>query len=196
MILRVNQERIVLIIAIALFAFFSFALNGFLAPAHLWSLIQNVSILGVGMATAIGVNFTLAQGGVHALLGENGAGNSTLTKMMCGVTQPTIGQMLIDGAPVAFAKPAEALSRGVAMVFQETRLVASMTVAQNLFLSDEKLFNRIRGLNIAAQSFLQSLNFNVNPTAIVSGLGAAHKQLVEIARAVRKNVRVSSTPSR
>jgi simple sugar transport system ATP-binding protein len=136
------------------------------------------------------VSFKLNAGEVHALLGENGAGKSTLTKMMCGVTQPTSGEMLLDGKPVMFSTPAEALDRGVAMVFQETSLVPSMTVAQNLYLGDEKLFNRIRGLNIAAQTFLQSLNFNVNPTAIVSGLGAAHKQMVEIARAVRKNVRV------
>lgn len=142
------------------------------------------------VAAVTKVSFALQPGEVHALLGENGAGKSTLTKMMCGVTQPTSGEMLFDGKPVTFGTPSEALDNGVAMVFQETSLVPSMTVAQNLYLGDEKLFNRIRGLNIAAQTFLQSLNFNVNPTAIVSGLGAAHKQMVEIARAVRKNVRV------
>lgn len=143
-----------------------------------------------GVPAVTNVSFTLGAGEIHALLGENGAGKSTLTKMMCGVTQPTAGEMLLDGNRVVFNTPAEALELGVAMVFQETSLVPSMTVAQNLYLGDEKLFNRIRGLNIAAQTFLQSLNFNVNPTAIVSGLGAAHKQMVEIARAVRKNVRV------
>jgi ABC-type sugar transport system ATPase subunit len=143
-----------------------------------------------GVPAVTDVNFNLNRGEVHALLGENGAGKSTLTKAMCGVTQLTRGEMLLDGKPVSFGTPAEALENGVAMVFQETSLVPSMTVAQNLYLGDERLFNRIRGLNIAAQTFLQSLNFNVNPTAIVSGLGAAHKQMVEIARAVRKNVRV------
>jgi simple sugar transport system ATP-binding protein len=143
-----------------------------------------------GVAAVTKVDFVLNPGEVHALLGENGAGKSTLTKMMCGVTQLTSGEMLLDGKPVSFQTPAEALANGVAMVFQETSLVPSMTVAQNIYLGDENLFNRIRGLNIAAQTFLQSLNFNVNPTALVSGLGAAHKQMVEIARAVRKNVRV------
>lgn len=143
-----------------------------------------------GVPAITDVDFRLEKGEVHALLGENGAGKSTLTKMMCGVTQPTRGEMLLDGEPVNFLTPTEALNHGVAMVFQETSLVPSMTVAQNLYLGDEKLFNRIRGLNIAAQTFLQSLNFNVNPTATVSALGAAHKQMVEIARAVRKNVRV------
>jgi simple sugar transport system ATP-binding protein len=143
-----------------------------------------------GVPAVTKVDFTLNPGEVHALLGENGAGKSTLTKMMAGVTQATSGEMLLDGKPVNFQTPAEALANGVAMVFQETSLVPSMTVAQNIYLGDENLFNRIRGLNIAAQTFLQSLNFNVNPTALVSGLGAAHKQMVEIARAVRKNVRV------
>jgi simple sugar transport system ATP-binding protein len=143
-----------------------------------------------GIPAVTKVDFDLRSGEVHALLGENGAGKSTLTKMMSGVTQPTSGEMMLDGKPVAFASPADALDHGVAMVFQETSLVPSMTVAQNLYLGDEKLFNRVRGLNIAAQTFLQSLNFNVNPTHLVSGLGAAHKQMVEIARAVRKKVRV------
>lgn len=143
-----------------------------------------------GVPAVTNVNFVLRKGEIHALLGENGAGKSTLTKMMCGVTQATSGEMLLNGRPVLFQTPAEALDNGVAMVFQETSLVPSMTVAQNLYLGDENLFNRIRGLNIAAQTFLQSLNFNVNPTALVSSLGAAHKQMVEIARAVRKNVEV------
>ncbi|MGI6850608.1 sugar ABC transporter ATP-binding protein [Mesorhizobium sp. 1B3] len=143
-----------------------------------------------GVPAVTNVNFVLRKGEIHALLGENGAGKSTLTKMMCGVTQATSGEMMLNGRPVLFQTPAEALDNGVAMVFQETSLVPSMTVAQNLYLGDENLFNRIRGLNIAAQTFLQSLNFNVNPTALVSSLGAAHKQMVEIARAVRKNVEV------
>ncbi|WP_432417011.1 sugar ABC transporter ATP-binding protein [Mesorhizobium australicum] len=143
-----------------------------------------------GVPAVTKVDFVLQKGEIHALLGENGAGKSTLTKMMCGVTQATSGEMLLNGTPVSFHTPAQALDHGVVMVFQETSLVPSMTVAQNLYLGDESLFNRIRGLNIAAQTFLQSLNFNVNPTALVSSLGAAHKQMVEIARAVRKNVQV------
>jgi simple sugar transport system ATP-binding protein len=143
-----------------------------------------------GVPAVTRVDFVLRKGEVHALLGENGAGKSTLTKMMSGVTRPTSGDMLLNGKPFSFATPAEALDAGVAMVFQETSLVPSMTVAQNLYLGDESLFNRVRGLNISAQTFLQSLNFNVNPTALVSSLGAAHKQMVEIARAVRKKVQV------
>lgn len=143
-----------------------------------------------GVAALKSVDFTLRQGEVHALLGENGAGKSTLAKIMAGVTDRSGGRMLLDGKEVSFATPADALKHGIAMVFQETSLVPSMTVAQNLYLGDEKFFNRLRGLYIAAQQFLQSLNFNVDPWATVAALGAAKKQMVEIARAVRQNVRV------
>ncbi len=76
------------------------------------------------------------------------------------------------------------------MVFQENSLVPSMTVAQNLFLGQEKFYNRLRGIYIAAQQFLQSLNFDVTPTATVAQLGAAKKQMVEIARAVLHDAKV------
>ena len=76
------------------------------------------------------------------------------------------------------------------MVYQETSLVPSMTVAQNLYLGDEKFFNRLRGTYIEAQQFLQSLNFPVDPTATVQSLGTAKRQMVEIARAVRLKAKV------
>jgi simple sugar transport system ATP-binding protein len=136
------------------------------------------------------VDFELQEGEVHALVGENGAGKSTLTKMMAGVVPPSDGTMLYRNQPVSFEGPSDALQQGIAMVFQETSLVPSMTVAQNIYLGDEKFLIRLRGVTIAAQQFLQSLNFSVDPTAIVSTLGAAKRQMVEIARAVRLNARI------
>lgn len=136
------------------------------------------------------VDFTLMQGEIHALCGENGAGKSTLTKVMAGVVELSTGEMLIDGKPMAFRNPVESLSAGVAMVFQETSLVPTMTVGQNLFLGKEKFVNRLRAIYIAAQQLLQSLNFNVDPTHMVANLGAAQKQMVEIARAVLHDARV------
>jgi simple sugar transport system ATP-binding protein len=136
------------------------------------------------------VSFTLHRGEVHALLGENGAGKSTLTKMIAGVVEPTAGEIWIDGAKAELFSPSEALSRGIAMVYQETSLVPSLTVAQNIYLTDAKHFHRLRGIYIAGQQFLQSLNFHVDPTAMVSALGAGQKQMVEIARAVHHNAQV------
>jgi simple sugar transport system ATP-binding protein len=152
--------------------------------------MKGVTKLYRGVPAVKSVDFALRDGEVHALVGENGAGKSTLTKILAGVTQPTSGEVLFDGKPVSFTTPAEALANGIAMVFQENSLVPSMSVAQNVFLGDEKFFNRMRGIYIAAQQLMGSLNFPVDPWAAVGTLGAAKKQMVEIARAVRQNARV------
>jgi ABC-type sugar transport system ATPase subunit len=136
------------------------------------------------------VDFAIHGGEIHAILGENGAGKSTLMKVMAGVYQPSSGTILLDGKPIVLKSPSDALNHGIAMVYQETNLVPSMTVAQNIYLGRERLFNRLRGLNIYAQRFLLSLNFYVDPTVQVSSLGAGKKQMVEIARAVHHNARV------
>jgi simple sugar transport system ATP-binding protein len=143
-----------------------------------------------GVPAVKDVSFALHRGEVHALLGENGAGKSTLTKMIAGVVEPTAGEIWIDGAKAELSSPSEALHRGIAMVYQETSLVPSLTVAQNIYLTDGKRFHRLRGIYIAGQQFLQSLNFHVDPTAMVSALGAGQKQMVEIARAVHHNAQV------
>ena len=136
------------------------------------------------------VDFDVLPGEIHCLVGENGAGKSTLMKCISGTQQLSEGQLLIDDKEVSFQSPADGIKAGIAMVYQETSLVPYMTVAQNIFLGDEKLFNRLRGLNIAAQQVLQSMNFVVDPTVIVATLGAAKKQMVEIAKAVRARARV------
>ncbi|MBR0823415.1 sugar ABC transporter ATP-binding protein [Bradyrhizobium liaoningense] len=152
--------------------------------------LRKATKLYAGVPAIDGVDFDLRRGEIHALVGENGAGKSTLTKVMAGVVTLTSGTMTIDGADVAPRTPLEARNLGIAMVFQENSLVPTMTVAQNLFLGQEKFYNRLRGIYIAAQQFLQSLNFDVTPTATVGGLGAAKKQMVEIARAVLHRAKV------
>jgi len=136
------------------------------------------------------IDFSLTPGEIHALCGENGAGKSTLTKVMAGVVSLSDGEMLLSGEKISFGSPVDALKAGVAMVFQETSLVPTMTVGQNLFLGKERMLNRLRAIYIAAQQLLQSLNFNVDPTRMVESLGAAQKQMVEIARAVLHDARV------
>ncbi|MDU6836027.1 MAG: sugar ABC transporter ATP-binding protein, partial [Bradyrhizobium sp.] len=152
--------------------------------------LKNVTKEFHGIPALRDISFDLRPGEVHALLGENGAGKSTLTKIMAGVYEVTSGELIVNGARVSFKTPAEALRSGIAMVFQETSLVPSLTVAQNIYLGNEKFLNRLRGIYIAAQQFLQSLNFGVDPTMYVSQLGAAQKQMVEIARAVHHKARV------
>ncbi|WP_322865954.1 sugar ABC transporter ATP-binding protein [Aquicoccus sp. G2-2] len=152
--------------------------------------MEGVSKAYRGVPAVQNVDFDLRAGEIHALVGENGAGKSTLTKMLAGVVEPSGGRILLDDKEVTFDGPDKALDAGIAMVFQETSLIPSMTVAQNLYLGSEKFLNRLRGTYISAQQFLQSLNFAVDPAAIVETLGAAKRQMVEIARAVHHNARV------
>ncbi|HEX3161662.1 MAG TPA: sugar ABC transporter ATP-binding protein, partial [Pseudolabrys sp.] len=146
--------------------------------------------LYAGVPAIQDVDFELRRGEIHAIVGENGAGKSTLTKAMSGVLTLTSGSMFVNGVEAEPRTPLEARHLGIAMVFQENSLVPTMTVAQNLFLGQEKFYNRLRGIYIAAQQFLQSLNFDVTPTATVGLLGAAKKQMVEIARAVLHQAQV------
>jgi len=136
------------------------------------------------------VNFTLERGEIHSIVGENGAGKSTLTKVMAGVVTLNGGKMLLDGLEISPQTPVEARNLGIAMVFQENSLVPTMTAAQNLFLGQENSFNRIRRINIEAQQFFQSLQFDVDPVVVVSLLGAAKKQMIEIARAVKNQAKI------
>ncbi|CDX33145.1 ABC transporter ATP-binding protein [Mesorhizobium sp. LCM 4577] len=152
--------------------------------------LEDVTKTYRGVPAVKNVTFDLRKGEIHALLGENGAGKSTLTKIIAGVVDATSGRMFHKGVETAYASPHAALEAGIAMVFQETSLVPSMTVAQNLYLGTEKFLNRLRGTYISAQQFLQSLNFPVDPNAMVATLGAAKRQMVEIARAVHHNAEI------
>jgi ABC-type sugar transport system ATPase subunit len=136
------------------------------------------------------VNFTLEKGEIHAILGENGAGKSTLTKVMAGVVTLNGGKMMLEGKEISPTTPDAARKLGIAMVFQENSLVPTMTAAQNLFLGQERGFNRMRRINIEAQQFFQSLQFDVEPLTVTSLLGAAKKQMVEIARAVKNDAKI------
>ncbi len=136
------------------------------------------------------VDFEIYAGEVHALLGENGAGKSTLAKIIAGAVRLSCGSLTISGEVKHFRSPADSLSAGVAMVYQETSLIPTMTVAQNLQLGHEPWINRSSSINDRARRILQSLHFNVDPRAVVEKLSLAQRQMVEIARAVQSNARV------
>lgn len=147
-----------------------------------------------------GVNIAAKAGEVLALLGENGAGKSTLMKILAGVHQPDDladgGEILIDGQPVKFARPADALAAGIAMIYQELSLAPHLTVAENIFLGREPLkvaplgFINDREINERAKTLLDEYGFNLNPKARVGSLSAADRQQVEITRAVVEAKRV------
>jgi len=148
--------------------------------------MRGITKLYGGTAALEGVDFDLRPGEVHALVGENGAGKSTLCKIVAGAVTPDRGEMRIFGELRRYTHPSQALQDGVSMVYQETSMVPTMTVAQNLELGSEPSLIRMRRLNISARQHLQSMNFHVPATAYVSSLGGAQRQMVEIVRALRR----------
>lgn len=139
-----------------------------------------------GNAAIADVDFDVRPGEVHALIGENGAGKSTLCKVISGAVTPDSGTMELMGEQRNYTHPSQALKDGVSMVYQETSMVPTMTVAQNLELGNEKMFMRMRRLNISARQYLRALNFNVPPGTYIASLGGAQRQMVEIVRALRR----------
>lgn len=152
--------------------------------------VQNGSKSYKGVYAIQDVDFDLRKGEIHGLIGENGAGKSTLCKALVGAIKLSSGSIMVDNAPCSFRIPADALRLGIAMVYQETSLVPTMTVAQNIQLGQERFITSKRKLNISMQQLMQSMHFEVDPKALVSTLGSAQKQMVEIARAVYYNARV------
>ena len=140
------------------------------------------------------VDFEVLSGEVHALAGGNGAGKSTLMKILQGVYSMDRGAISVAGQPVQISSIQEARAAGIGMVFQEFSLVPSLTVAQNIFLAAEPLG---RGGLISdreavrrAREVFAEMEVEVDPKAVVAGLGTAYWQLTEIAKALGQDARV------
>jgi len=143
-----------------------------------------------GVPAVEDISIEVRAGEIHALVGENGSGKSTVCKLMAGVTSPDEGSVTVGEGEKTFRSPADARSAGVAMVYQEFSLIDTMTVAQNLQLGREPRFFSEQGVLSAAQLTLAELTFPVDPGDLVASLGSAHKQMVEIAKAIGSGARV------
>ena len=151
--------------------------------------LQGVTKRYPGVVAADGVSFAVEPGEVHALLGENGAGKSTVVKAIYGLVRPDAGAMTLDGAPHAPASPAEARARGVAMVFQHFSLWAALDVAENvaLGLPDPPPPRRLRA-RIAEVS--RAYGLPLDPARRVGDLSAGERQRVEIVRCLLQDPRL------
>ena len=96
--------------------------------------MRNISKSFPGVKALNGFSIDLKAGEVHALVGENGAGKSTLIKTLYGIHQPDGGQIVIDGVPTKINGPADALSKGIGVVFQELSVCPHLDIANNIFL--------------------------------------------------------------
>ena len=146
-----------------------------------------------GVVALGGATLDLRAGEIHALLGENGAGKSTLIKILTGLYQPDGGTITIDGMPVSFASPRDAMAVGISAVHQERNLIPRFTVGENIMI--ERLPSQ-RGMmdfgrvHIEARRFLDMIDPSIDTRTEVRRLSVAQMQIVEIAKALSSEARV------
>lgn len=142
------------------------------------------------------VDFDLNPGEIHVLLGENGAGKSTMIKIISGAISPDAGEIRIDGRAVHFSGPAEANQYGIATIYQELSLIPYLSAAENIFLGRQplrrdrlQLFVDWKKMNEQARLLLSELSLDIDPRIKAGKLSVAEQQLVEIAKAISVNAR-------
>ncbi|GHJ07354.1 xylose ABC transporter ATP-binding protein [Micromonospora humidisoli] len=149
-----------------------------------------------GVTALADVSLAVRRGEIHAICGENGAGKSTLMKVLSGVhpTGSYDGEIVLDGKPVHFRGIRDSESQGVVIIHQELALVPHLSIAENIFLGNERRgpgglidWNRA---NAEAAELLASVGLHENPVTPVIQLGVGKQQLVEIAKALSKKVRL------
>src|ERR1700738_5332232 len=161
--------------------------------------LENVSKYFGQVIALSGVTLRLKRGEVHCLLGDNGAGKSTLIKTLAGVHRPSSGQYLVDGKPVQFESPKDALDLGIATVYQDLALVPLLSVARNFFMGREpqkKLLGLVNVMDLetaatTARDKLAEMGINVrDPHQPIGTMSGGERQCLAIARAIYFGARV------
>jgi ABC-type sugar transport system ATPase subunit len=146
-----------------------------------------------GVVALDGVDFELRAGEIHAVAGENGSGKSTLAKILYGAHQADEGTVEIDGEPVSFSSPREALAQGIVAISQELTLAPTLSVAENILmgrLPRRRSMIAWSSMRTEARAALEQLGVDVDPDERVGRLSIELQQEVEVARAVSANSRV------
>ena len=156
--------------------------------------VRHVTKLYPGVVALDDVSFDVEQGEILALIGENGAGKSTVIKMISGAVQPEKGTIVISGKEYSKLTPALAKENGIGVVYQEFNLVPSLSVMENIFLGDR--VGKRRGLpdfkemRRRSEEILHDLGVQIDPMTQVQMLSIAQMQIVEIAKALVKNCKL------
>nr|WP_307775708.1 sugar ABC transporter ATP-binding protein [uncultured Cetobacterium sp.] len=146
-----------------------------------------------GVLALDNVSFNLKPGEVHALLGENGAGKSTMMKIFSGVHKKNSGILKIKGKEVDFKSPIDASNLGVGIIYQELNLCPHLSVAENIFLSREFSSGIKMDRNkmaLESENILKTLKSNINPKEKVKNLSISQQQIVEIAKALSQKAEI------
>jgi ABC-type sugar transport system ATPase subunit len=155
--------------------------------------LKDISKSFGGTRALEGVSLTIGRGSIHALVGENGAGKSTLGKIIAGAHAPDEGQFVLNGEPVRFHSPRDAIGRGVILIAQELAIVGSLTAAQNVFLGVEPSkagFQNRKELRRKYHDLARSVGFELDGDANAGALRTADQQKVEIMRALCRNAQL------
>ena len=139
-----------------------------------------------------GIDFDLHEGEVHALIGENGAGKSTIMRILGGFLAPTSGQVLLDGKPASYASGSAAEAVGVVVIHQEFNLAPDLTVSENIWLGRElgKVILDHKAMRRGTSELLENLESTIRPDALIRDLPVSDRQMVEIAKALSRKARI------
>src|ERR1035437_1723125 len=140
------------------------------------------------------IDLDLRSGEIHALLGENGAGRTTLMNVLYGLARPDEGKILMDGQEIAIAGPSDAIARGISMVHQHFMLVPVLSVAENVILGAETMSNALfvdrREASKRIAALAARFGFDLDPDAAVGSLSVGQQQRVEILKALYRDARI------
>jgi ribose transport system ATP-binding protein len=147
-----------------------------------------------GVTALANVDFACSLGTIHAVVGENGAGKSSLMKLIAGVTRPDEGEIYLEDKPIKFASPAEAAALGIVCIFQELSLLPDLSVADNISIADPPkrfgLIDHRRQRRIAVEVLHRVGCGDIHPDERVKDLPLSRQQMVEIAKALVRNPRL------
>ncbi len=155
--------------------------------------LKNITKRFPGVVALHNMQLNVKPGEILGLIGENGAGKSTLIKVLTGVHKPEEGEVLVDGKPIKFNNPQEAIKAGIACVYQELNMEKLLSITDNIFINK---WLRKGGLldyaqmNKISKEVMASLGQDVNPTKKAGSFGMGIQQMVEIAKAVLADARV------
>ena len=156
--------------------------------------LQGVTKTYPGVNALQDVDFDLKPGEVHCLVGENGAGKSTLIRVLTGAERPDAGTIEVGDLVYSGLTPAHGHALGIGVIYQESDLVLPMSVTDNIFLGHETASGGVvldrRAMRAAVEKLIGELHLHFSPDAIVRDLGPAQRQLVQIAKALSRKIKV------
>lgn len=157
--------------------------------------MRNITKSFFGVKALDNVNLSIKRGEIHAICGENGAGKSTLMNVLSGIYPAGTysGEIIFDGEPCQFRNLKDSEAKGIVIIHQELALVPSISVAENLFLGNERANHGViswNKTNHEAKKYLDRVGFKYRPEIRVKDIGIGAQQLLEIAKAIAKNVKL------